>query len=143
MNINFTGIHNPQIYIKKGKYDPTKAEAIWLKCNLSDDANGADLSELKRLTANIPEVAEYYKTFTKDNKFLIKTFVANRGFGIALNETQINLNEYPVFALCTLVCDITKKVLQTPERAGNKYLQAMNDVANLIGQAALDTVFKH
>ena len=144
MNVNFTGVHNPKIMIKRSQVLPGAADAIVVKCQVNDDENGNDFSELKRVVANAEELKGKFINFTEDDILDIRALVTEEGVGLSLNYNPVNLGEYSIFGICTVLCAITKKVLPQLENTPQalKYATSLHHFIDGIGRYCLKHLHK-
>ena len=153
MQVNFTGIKDPKIFLKrKGILSPystsdMKVHTIRMDCFLTDRTGNKELSVLKRITTNIPNLHEKYKNFTENDIFRLdisrSTAVQDFGYNIKFNNEDIQQWDNSIFGICTFICSITRTLLNknTLESADmQKYIKAINIVADKIGKDCLNFV---
>ena len=144
MNVNFTGVHNPRVLVKRSQILPGAADAIVVKCQVNDDENGNDFSELKRVVANAEELKGEFIDFTEDDVLDIRAVVTEEGVGLSLNYNPVNLGDYSIFGICTVLCAITKKVLPHLEQSAEslKYATSLHNFIDGIGRYCLKHLHK-
>ena len=150
MQVNFTGIKDPRIYLKRqgvlvphGVAAESKIHTIRMDCFLTDRTGNMDLSELKRVTAKTPNLQNKFKNFTENDLFRIEVSPSQEpqdfGYNLKFNGEDIQQWDKSIFGICTFICEITRnlliKGLESPEM--NKYIKAINLVADKIGKDGL------
>ncbi len=153
MEVNFTGIKDPKIFLKRqgvlvphGIAEEMKIHTIRMDCFLTDNTGSPDLSELKRVTSKAPSLKEKFKNFTENDLFRIEVSPSkeaqNFGYDLKFNGEEVQQWDKSIFGICTFVCAITRnlltKGLESPEM--NKYIKAINLITDKIGKASLKYV---
>ena len=153
MQVNFTGIKDPKIFLKyqgvlvpHGGAQGMKVHTIRLDCFLTDKTENSDLSELKRVTEKAPQIYNKFKNFTENDLFSIEVSPSKTpdtfGYNLKFNGTEIEQWDKSIFGICTFICSITKSILtkglESPKV--NKYVKVINLVADKIGKESLNYV---
>ncbi len=153
MNINFTGIKDPQILVsRKGSLlnagnigSDEKIHTIRMKCYL-DNTNNNDLNEFKRVVSKTPNLSEKFNNFSNNDCLQIDISPSSRpqnfGYSINFNGEEVTQWDKSIFGICTFLCAITRFLLKNNELTPNiqKYIKAMNIISDKIGQESLKYV---
>lgn len=144
MNINFTGIHSPRVFIRRNPLVPNVIDSIALKCHVTDDEDGKDLSELKRVTKASKELAPYFEDFNEYDILDIKTYNTENGTNISLNNHEVDYSDYSIFGILTVIATITRKSIPNLSKHTNcaNYVKAVNSFIDKVGKVCLERVFK-
>ncbi len=153
MDVNFTGISNPQIYARyKGflvrtpePYANMVLQNLKLVCGINDIGKNKDYSYFRHLLSknaslnknelnNIREDEVIFLDFEKSNNLDIPEF------NIKLNEQEIPKSDRAIFGVCTLACSITRQIMENiaENNQVRKYAKFINSIADKIAREALN-----
>ncbi len=153
MQVNFTGIKDPKILLKRqgvlspyGSPTEMRVHTIRMNCFLTDKNGNPDLSELKRVTSKAPYLKNKFENFTENDLLRIDISPSPKpqdfGYSLKFNGEEVQQWDTSIFGICTFLCSITKNLLksrlETPEM--KKYIKAINIVADKIGKESLKYV---
>ena len=144
MNVNFSGVHSPRVFITRNPYIPNLADSVTLRCNISDDEEGCDLSELKRVAASSEALAPHFKDFDKYDVLDIRTFNTDEGTKISLNKCEVDYSDYSIFGILTFIATVTRKAIPKFSENTNSaaYVKAVNSFICKLGEGCLEKVFR-
>ena len=150
MNINFKGIHHPNVSIGYNKFVPKFDEldnhknSLCIKCYLEDDEQGNHATEYYNVTSksdllkNLIRPLPYCKVFLE----IVKSHNKDEyGYSISLDGCEIDQQDNKsIFAILTFLCAITKDLISSqsktnPEKV--KYYELGNKVLGKVAKRAL------